>query len=246
EIDQLSQTLNYATGELSKMDEMRVSIVANVSHDLKTPLTVIKSYSEMIKDISGENKDLRNKHLDIIISEADRLTDMVNSILDVSKLEMQMDELNKEVISLREHTERIIQRLDVLRTTGNYKFIIEGDSQGLICADPRMMDQVLYNFTSNAISFAGADKTIIFRIEEKGEEIIYSVEDHGRGIANSEKEKIWDRYYTDHHNHVRNLVGTGLGLHIVRVILQKHSFQYGVDSELGKGSKFYFIAPKYN
>ncbi|MFB0971668.1 MAG: HAMP domain-containing sensor histidine kinase, partial [Neofamilia sp.] len=144
EVDELSKTLNYATKELSKMDEMRVSIVANVSHDLKTPLTVIKSYSEMIKDISGENKEMRDNHLDIIISEADRLTEMVNSILDISKLEMQMDDLKMEELSLRELTENLIYRLDILRTRQNYEFIIEGNSEGVINGDRSMMNQVLY------------------------------------------------------------------------------------------------------
>ncbi|NLD18503.1 MAG: HAMP domain-containing histidine kinase, partial [Tissierellia bacterium] len=246
EVDELSKTLNYATKELSKMDEMRVSIVANVSHDLKTPLTVIKSYSEMIKDISGGNKEMRDNHLDIIISEADRLTEMVNSILDISKLEMQMDDLKMEELSLRELTENLIYRLDILRTRQNYEFIIEGNSEGVINGDRSMMNQVLYNFASNAVSFVGPDKKIIFRIEEDDENITYSIIDHGRGIPDSEKEKIWERYYTDHHNHVRNVVGTGIGLHIVRVILQKHNFKFGVDSELGKGSRFYFIAPKAN
>ncbi len=244
EVDQLSNTLNYATKELSKMEEMRVSIVANVSHDLKTPLTVIKSYSEMIKDISGENKEMRDGHLDIIISEADRLTEMVNSILDVSKLEMQMDELNLEEISLRELTENLIQKLDVLRAKQNYEFVIEGNSEGLINGDQSMIYQVLYNFASNAVSFVGPDKKIIFEIQEDDKEVTYSIIDHGRGIPESEKEKIWERYYTDHHNHIRNVVGTGIGLHIVRVILEKHKFKYGVDSELGKGSRFYFVAPK--
>lgn len=244
EIDQLSETLNYATKELSKMEEMRVSIVANVSHDLKTPLTVIKSYSEMIKDITGENKEMRDQNLDIIISEADRLTEMVNSILDVSKLEMHMDELNKQEMSLRDQTEDLINRLEVLRTQQNIDFEIEGDSEGWIFADPTMMNQVLYNFTSNAVSFIGTDRKIIFRIEEDSDNVIFSVIDHGRGIKEEDKEKIWERYYTDRKNHIRNVVGTGLGLHIVRVILSKHGFKYGVESEVGKGARFYFIAPK--
>lgn len=244
ETDQLADTLNFVTEELSKMEEMRVSIVANVSHDLKTPLTVIKSYSEMIKDITGEDEELRNQNLDTIISETDRLTEMVNSILNVSKLEMQMDELNLEEVSLKEMTEDIISRLDVLSQKQAYEFIIDGNSEGWIEADRQMIYQVLYNFASNAVSFVGPDKKIIFRIEEDEEKIIYSVIDHGRGISKKDQEKIWERYYTDHHNHIRNVVGTGLGLHIVRVILKKHGFEYGVESEEGKGSRFYFIAPK--
>ncbi|MDO5028125.1 MAG: HAMP domain-containing sensor histidine kinase [Bacillota bacterium] len=244
ETDQLADTLNFLTQELSKMEEMRVSIVANVSHDLKTPLTVIKSYSEMIKDITGDNEELRNQNLDTIISETDRLTEMVNSILNVSKLEMQMHELNPEELSLKEMTEDIISRLDILRQKQGYNFIIEGNSDGWIKADRSMIYQVLYNFASNAVSFVGPDKQIIFKIEEDQESVSYSVIDHGRGISKKDQEKIWERYYTDHHNHIRNVVGTGLGLHIVRVILKKHGFKYGVESQEGQGSRFYFIAPK--
>lgn len=245
ELDELSKTLNYAKEELSKMDEMRVSIVANVSHDLKTPLTVIKSYSEMIKDISGEDKEMRDTHLDVIISEADRLTEMVNSILDISKVEMEIDKLEKEELSLRDLTKKIIEKVDVLAKTHDYKFIITGNSDGIIFADTSLMYQVIYNFMSNAVSFVGKDKEVIFDITEKDGEVTYSVIDHGRGIPEAEQEKIWERYYTDHHNHVRNIVGTGLGLHIVQVILKRHGFRYGVESEIGKGSRFYFVAPIY-
>lgn len=245
EIDELSKTLNYATDELSKMEEMRISIVANVSHDLKTPLTVIKSYAEMIKDISGENKEMRDDHLDVIISESDRLTEMVNSILDVSKVEMEMEELQKEKISLREITEKILRKVEALSETHGYDFEITGNSEGIIYGDYSKIYQVIYNFLSNAISFVGKDKKIIFDIKEEDGKVTYSVIDHGKGIPKEEQEKIWERYYTDHHNHVRNVVGTGLGLHIVQVILKRHGYRYCVESEEGIGSRFYFVADSY-
>ena len=244
EINQLSETLNYATGELQKMDRMRVSIVANVSHDLKTPLTVIKSYAEMIKDITGNDKEKRDENLDTIINEADRLTEMVNSILDVSKIEMEMDDLKPERFSLKNLTEEIISRFEVLTSKYHYSFEIKENSDGFITADKSLIDQVIYNFASNAITFAGDDLKIIFEIDENEDRIKYSVTDHGRGIKPEAQEKIWERYYTDHQNHVRNVVGTGLGLHIVKVILKKHGYKYGVDSEVGKGSSFYFIVEK--
>lgn len=244
EINQLSQTLNYATGELQKMDRMRVSIVANVSHDLKTPLTVIKSYAEMIKDITGNDQKTRNENLDTIINEADRLTEMVNSILDVSKIEMEIDDLKPESFSLKSLTEEIISRFKVLTSKYHYSFEIVANSDGYITADKSLIDQVIYNFASNAITFAGDDLKVIFTIDEDEDRIKFSVTDHGRGIKEEAKDKIWERYYTDHQNHVRNVVGTGLGLHIVKVILKKHGYKYGVDSEIGKGSSFYFIVEK--
>lgn len=245
ELDELSDTLEESAKELSRMEEMRASIVANVSHDLKTPLTVIKSYSEMIKDITGNNEEMRNENLDTIISEADRLTEMVNSILDVSKLEMQMDDIKKERVSLEEISKELIDRFRIFETTEDIKFEIEKNSDGIIYADKELISQAIYNLASNALTFIGEDKKIIFKIDETDEKIKYSVIDHGIGMDPKTKEKIWERYYTKKDNHIRNVVGTGLGLHIVRVIFQKHGYEYGVISELGEGSEFYFIADKY-
>lgn len=244
EINRLSQSLNYAKEQIAEMDQMRISILANISHDLKTPLTVIKSYSEMIRDITGDDKQARNESLEVIISEADRLTDMVNSVMDISKIEMGMGNMELEEFSLTELSEEIVEKFSVLTETEDYKFEIRSDGPGLIMADREMMDKVIRNLVANAINFAGKDKKIIIDIDDRKDSLIYSVIDHGQGISKEDIEKIWVRYYTNHNNYSRYTVGTGLGLHIVKVILEEHGFEYGVESEKGQGSKFFFIFNK--
>ncbi len=243
EIDELANTLNYATTELSKMDEMRKSIVANISHDLKTPLTVIKSYAEMIKDITGDDKESRDRDLQTIIDEANALTEMVNQVLDVSKLEMEMGSLEIAPLDLLALTNKVIDRLKVLQLDNDFEFIVETRGDTVIAADSKKIEQVIYNFFTNAMNYTGNEKDIKVVIEGDGENVIYSVVDSGQGIPQEEIEEIWTRYYTKNKNHVRHVVGTGLGLYIVKVILDSHNFKYGVESEVGVGSRFYFIAP---
>lgn len=244
EIVQLSDSLNYATNRIKKVDDMRVAILANVSHDLKTPLTIIRSYAEMIKDITGDDKDMRDKNLDTIMGEIDRLESMVENILHVSKLESEMDEMHIEKVSLKELTAEIIEGFWVLHETEGVQFRLTGSSEGVIQADRDMIYQVIYNYISNAINHIGDDKTITINIVENRYKVEYSVVDKGVGIQADKIDQVWDRYYTDSDNYKRDAVGTGLGLHIVRIILERHGFGYGVESTPGEKTRFYFISDK--
>lgn len=244
ELDELAQSLNYATQELAKMDQSRISLLANISHDLKTPLTVIRSYAEMIKDITGDDKKARDQNLDTIMQEADRLTEMVNSILDITKLELDMEELTLSRFSLKDMTEEICKRLEVFVQTNDTKLQIIASSQAIIEADQNKIRQVAYNLISNGITFAGENKLVTIEIIEDQDKITYAVIDQGPGIAQQDQEKVWEKYYTQSDNHARRDVGTGLGLHIAKVVLEEHGFDYGVDSQKGKGSRFYFIVDK--
>ncbi|NLY21605.1 MAG: HAMP domain-containing histidine kinase [Tissierellia bacterium] len=240
EINELASTLNYATDKLSQMDEMRKSIIANISHDLKTPLTVIKSYAEMIRDISGNDEESRNRDLETIISETNDLADMVNNILDVSKLEMEMGEMYITEFDIVELSNKVVDRLKVLQGRDYFKFEIEAIGDTVISADETKIEQVIYNFITNAMNYTGDDNLIKIVVDGSGETLEYSVIDSGEGIPEDEYDNIWTRYYTKNKNHVRQIVGTGLGLYIVKVILESHKFEYGVESEVGVGSRFYF------
>ncbi|WBW49276.1 HAMP domain-containing sensor histidine kinase [Peptoniphilus equinus] len=241
EIDDLSQTLNYATNELTKTIEMRKDIIANVSHDLKTPLTVIRSYAEMIRDISGDNRDKRLEHIDIIINESDKLTKFVNDLLDISKLEGSLENVHLAPVDLKVLTEDVLHRMN-----DDHGITIEAMAHPVILADKRRMEQVIYNFITNAVKYTGADKKIRIVIASHGENHIeYACIDNGEGIDAKNRDAVWDRFYRIRDNQTRPRVGTGLGLHIVKSILELHGFEYGVDSELGKGSKFYFIAEAF-
>lgn len=244
EIDELAENLNNAQKELAKTDELRRDLMANVSHDLKTPLTMIKAYAEMIKDISYKNPEKREEHLNIIISETDRLNLLVNDILTLSKMQADADALKKETFDMTEEIKEIIKKYEIIKETENYNFIVEMPEHAYINADKNKMNQVIYNLINNAINYTGKDKMVQIKVIEEKNKYLIEIIDTGKGIKPEELKIIWDKYYKNEKNHKRNIVGTGIGLSIVKNILEKHGFEYGVDSVLKKGTTFYFKCHK--
>ena len=244
EIDDLSETLNYAKEEMIKTDDYRRDLMANVGHDLKTPLTLIKSYAEMVRDISYKDESKRNKHLNVIINESDRLNVLVTDILTLSKLEASENPLEIKPYDLCKQIKEIISKFEILELTENYHFDVELPKKAIIKADENKINQVIYNLINNAINYTGEDLTVKIKVKE--EKTGYKVEiiDSGKGIDKKDIKHVWNRYYKTDKKHRRNKVGTGLGLSIVKEILDKHGFKYGVKSEIGKGTNFWFIAKK--
>lgn len=240
EIDELANTLNHVSNDLSKIDELRRDLMANVSHDLKTPLTMIRAYAEMVRDISYKDKEKMNKDLNVIIDETERLNILVNDILDLSKMQANADKLSLEEFDLCEVIKEVMTRYDILKTTEDYNFIIELPDKAIVTADKNKIMQVIYNLINNAINYTGKDKKVIIRLKNTRKEYIFEVEDTGKGIKEEEIPYIWDKYYKKDKKHQRNVVSTGIGLSIVKEILTKHKFDYGVKSTLKKGSTFYF------
>ena len=244
ELDELTTTLNYAKSEIKNTDELRKDLMANVSHDLKTPLTMIKAYAEMARAINYNDKDKRNENLSIIIQEADRLNILVNDILNLSKLENNKEELTLEDYDLVEEVKSILNRYQIIKETENYKLILNAPEIAVVHADKNKINQVLYNLINNAINYTGEDLTVKINITENRNNYLVEVIDSGKGIDKKDIKQIWTKYYKDEKNHKRNVVGTGLGLSIVQNILVKHNFKYGVESTKNKGTKFYFYISK--
>ncbi len=244
EIDELSKTLNYMEKEVSKTDEYRRDLMANVSHDLKTPLTMIKAYAEMVRDISYNDTERRNKHLNVIIEEADRLNYLVNDILELSKIQANKTELNSEQFDLVDELTNILKRYEIIKETENYKIITEMPEHAIVLADKKKINQVLYNLINNAINYTGDDLTVKIKIRENKKNYLVEVIDSGKGIKSEDLINIWDKYYKKERNHKRNIVGTGLGLSIVKGILEAHNFKFGVRTKLKKGTDFYFYINK--
>jgi len=242
EINELVSTLNYTKEELSKTEDLRRDLLANVSHDLKTPLTMIKAYAEMTRDLNPK-KIKKDENMDIIVEEVDRLTKLVNDILVLSKMQAEVEKLKKEKFDLTELIENIIKRYDIFVEKEGYQFIFDYDKKVVINADKQKIEQVIYNLINNAINYTGEDKTITITLEQINTSILVKVIDTGRGIAPKDIPYIWDKYYKDSKNHKRETVGTGLGLSIVKNILKLHHFEYGVKSTKKKGTTFYFIVP---
>ena len=244
EIEELSQSLNYAKNELNGMDEMKRDLLANVSHDLKTPLTLIKGTAEMLEDLHKDNPEKRSSDVQTIIEEVDRLTNLVNDILDLSKMNSIQEELMIEDFDLITLIQNIIKRYDVLHETEKYEFIFNYPKDSIVVqADKKKMEQVIYNLINNAIQYTGVNNTIYIDIIID-KDILVKIRDTGKGIDKKEIPYIWDKYYKNKKKHKRNLVGTGLGLSIVKKILDQHHFSYGVESIKNQGTTFYFSITK--
>ena len=243
EISELSDTLNYAAVELSKNDKLQKELISNISHDLRTPLTMIRGYSELMRDIPGE---VTPENFQVIIDETSRLAELVNAMLDLSKIQSGVRLPDKQLFCITEIVKSTLIRYEKLITQEGYKIDFLFDDEVFVCEDRTMILQVVYNFINNAINYTGADKYVCVEQKVIGDKIRISVTDTGEGISDEHLSYIWDRYYKVDKVHRRATVGSGLGLSIVKGILEAHEANYGVQSEIGKGSTFYFELDNVN
>ncbi len=234
EVRELASTLNYASAELSKLEALRSELIANVSHDLRTPLTMIKGYSEVMRDLPGENSP---ENLQVVIDEAAHLSDLVNDMLDLSRLESGTMPLDIERFNLTQEIREILKRYDKLV---GFSFDFDAGDEIYVESDKLKITQVMYNLINNAVNYVGDDKRVIIRQHINGGKVRIEVIDHGKGIPADKLRDIWERYYKVDKEHKRAQVGTGLGLSIVKNILDMLGGTYGVSSQVGKGSTFWF------
>ena len=229
--------------ELSKTENLRREFLANVSHDLKTPLTLIKANAEMVRDLNYNNKEKREKSLNTVTSEVDRLNLLVEDILDLSKMQSNADDLDLEEFNISEVIRTIVERFNVLCERGGYS--IECDLFDFnITADKKKIEQVIYNLITNAMNYTGDDRKVFIKMKDDDKKVKIEIIDTGAGINEEDLEHIWDKYYKADKKYKRVTYGTGLGLSIVKNILNLHNFEYGVESEKSKGTIFYFYAKK--
>ena len=244
ETEELAATLNYAAEELSKSDKLQKDLVANVSHDLKTPLTMVKSYAEMIRDLSGDNPEKRKKHLQVIINEADRLNLLVNDLTSLSKMQAGVDAVNLEPADLKTVASEAIESFSLHAEQDGFRFSLEAEGNTVVPMDEKKIHQVFSNLIGNAIRYSSENKEVTVRITEKEDCVRCEVIDRGQGIRSEDLESIWDRYYQSSSNHSRTSNGSGLGLSIVKQIFVLHGAAYGVESEENRGSNFWFELKK--
>ena len=236
EIRELNNTLNQTSEELAKTEGLRRELMANVTHDLKTPLTMIKAYAEMIRDLHGDNKKKREKNLNVIIEETDRLNLLVNDVLDLSKFNAGTTKLEKEDFNLDELIKEILNRYQIYIDKDGYSIEYESDGETIINADRARISQVIYNLINNALNYTGNDKKVFIKLKNGKVEIT----DTGKGIKKEDIDLIWDKYYKVDKTYSRMQIGSGIGLSIVKNILELHEYKYGVDSKVGHGTTFYF------
>jgi signal transduction histidine kinase len=241
EIAEMAETLNYTVNELTKSERLQRELIANVSHDLRTPLTMIEAYAEVLRDIPGENTP---ENIQVIIDESHRLTNLVNDLLDISKLQAGVSAADMQEYNLTAGIQNVMERYAKLKEQDGYSIeFIHEDEQVVVKADEFKIYQVLYNLVNNAINYTGADKKVLVRQIVGGDVVRIEVTDTGEGIPKEELDNVWDRYYKVDKQHKRAVMGTGLGLSIVKNILQLHHAKYGVSSKVGEGSTFWFELP---
>jgi len=240
EIAQLADTLNYTSRELAKADNLHKDLIANVSHDLRTPLTMVKSYAEMIRDLSGNDPEKRNAHLQVIIEEADRLNLLVADLLVLSKMQSGVVALNITKFCLRDSIISILNSYRILSEQEGYQFTYHCDPNIIVTGDEARIKQVLSNLVNNAVRYSDEDKLISITVTDKKDIVRCEVSDQGQGIPEDELTHIRERYYKSSSSHSRNTSGTGLGLSIVKEILLLHNTRFGVNSRLSEGSTFWF------
>ncbi len=240
EVQELADALGYASNEIGATVRLQRELIANISHDLRTPLTMIKGYSEMMRDIPGENSP---ENIQAVIDETTRLSDLVNDLMDLSKLQAGTRKPQLTVFDFTATIRDVMERYDTLIRHQGYRIDFELQGSAFVRADHTMILQAIYNLINNAVNYTGESMRV--RVTEMiGEHCVrFSVADDGEGIPPSQIGDIWDRYYRVDKEHKRAVMGTGLGLSIVKEVLEAHGAAYGVDSAVGVGSIFWFELP---
>lgn len=244
ELDELCDVLTVAASEMNKTEELKRDLLANVSHDLKTPLTMIKAYAEKVKDITYKDPEKRERDLNVIIDETDRLNNLVNDLLDLSKMQAGECDLNIEEYDIVKNIKDILKRYDIVVEKEGYSFELDMPKSAKVKADKAKIEQVIYNLINNAIEHTGEDLKVIITVKKQLDGVFISIKDTGSGLTDEEKRLVWNRYYKKDKKHKRNVVGSGIGLSIVKNILENHKCEYGIDSKVGSYTSFYFKLKK--
>ena len=240
EIAELNATLARAAEDLRRVEKLQHELIANISHDLRTPLTMIGGYAEVMRDIPGESTP---ENMQVIIDETTRLTTLVNEIMDFSRMQAGAMPMNPTAFDLTAAVQEIAERISTLVEPKGYTIRFEPDAHHIVEADEKRIGQVIYNLIGNALTYTGEDKTITITQTHTEERVRISIHDTGEGIPQEELPMIWHRYYRTQETHKRAVIGSGLGLSIVRSILEQHQVPFGVDSQEGEGSTFWFELP---
>jgi two-component system phosphate regulon sensor histidine kinase PhoR len=230
---------------LKELEKIRQDFVANVSHELRTPLTTIKGYAETLLE-GGLKEDQAFQFVQVIKRHTDRLTKIVEDLLMLSRIETKEFQLKMEVIPLRDFIDDVVE---FVKEPAEKKEISlsrnEIPPSLAIYADRNYLEQILVNLLDNAIKYTPeGGRVVVSAVEKDSMDIQFSVEDNGIGIPKEDLSRIFERFYRVDKGRSKELGGTGLGLSIVKHLVQTHGGRVWVESQIGKGSTFYFTLPK--
>ena len=239
EIGRLANEFNHMAEEIQHSQNMQKELLASISHDLRTPLTIIKGYAESIKDITGDNKEIRDQQLATIIDETDRLSAMVGSVMEYTKLSQGVQKMNIVQFDIADMCKDIVYVYSQKAEAENKSIAYSGPEDAYVFADAQMMERAIHNFVSNALLHTPENTRVVVavNVQDSGK-VKISVFDSGTGIRPEDIPHLFDKYYRARKDEGRT--GSGLGLAIVKSIMENHNFRYGVESREGLGTEFWF------
>jgi len=240
ELGWLAKEFNKMVNKLKELDELKDDFLSGVTHELRSPLAAIRTYINLIK----EEKIYNPEHIRWIEDNSKRLSRFVDDLLDMSKIEKGKLEIIKQEENVEKIVREVVEFFRPYALEKKVKLNMEiKTKEKTIFADPDRIHQVLVNLISNAVKFTPSDRAIFVKVIDNEKEFIFKVEDEGVGIPEDELRNIFDKFYQVRRTDIR-AKGTGLGLAICKGIVAKHGGRIWVESELGKGTKFYFTIPK--
>ena len=245
--NEMAETIVKNLEEIKTMDNLRRELVANVSHDLRTPLATIQGYLETIlikKDSLSE--DEKEAYLRTILNSTERLKTLVSELFELSKLEARETKPNPEPFSIGEIVQDIQQKNKVIAEKKNINLSVDFPyNLPLVYADIGMMEKVIQNLLENAIKFTSENGNVTIKLEPQDKMILIKIQDSGEGISSDALPHIFDRYQRNDRSGQTENKGLGLGLAIVKRILEVHNIEINVESTPGRGTSFNFKIPVY-
>lgn len=232
--EKINKEMKKIKREHKRQDKMRKEFTANVTHELKTPLTSISGYAEIMKNGMVKPEDV-TRFSNKIYDEAQRMITLVGDIIKLSRLDENAIEEKKERIELYSFCETIINRLDSTAAKQNITFELLGQAAE-INGIARIIDEMIYNLCDNAIKYNKPGGKVTVAVKQTATDVILSVTDTGIGIEKEEQKRIFERFYRVNKSHSREIGGTGLGLSIVKHGAAIHGAKLKVNSELNKGT----------
>jgi signal transduction histidine kinase len=239
----LGNTMGYIVNKWKSSADYQTKIIANISHDFRSPLTSMKGYAEAMID-GTIPPELHAKYLDIILFETERLTKLTSNLLELNNFENRGAHLDIASFDINSVIKRTAASFEGACRKKRIILQLEFSSdESYVDADVAKIQQVLYNLIDNATKFANNNTAIIIETNIRNEKVLISVKDTGIGIPRDSTKKIWERFYKTDQSRGRDKKGSGLGLAIVKDIIQAHNENINVISTEGVGTEFIFTLP---
>ncbi len=236
----------YALFALSRewrLARIKSEFVSHLSHDLRRPLTSIRMFSEMLKDDHTPGEEKKREYYKIISNESDKLTHLANNILDFSRIERGRIRYKFQPHSIEDLVRQVVDRFEMYMVEAQRPVVLTMDPCPLIKIDEHAIEQALMNLLVNAAKYSAQGTPVEVNVRNEKKEIVIEVADRGMGIAKKEQRKIFQKFYRVAKTEVDQIEGSGLGLALVKYMVEAHKGRVKVESEEGKGSKFSIVLP---